>query len=83
MQHNDSVWLHTIIRLFTNSISLKKMKEMAQAALDALDFPDGELSILIIDDRQIEEFNRNYIPLFPIKENIKTSPSEDIDKLQE
>ena len=42
-------------------ISLKKMKEMAQAALDALDFPDGELSILIIDDRQIEEFNRNYL----------------------
>ena len=37
------------------------MKKAAQAVLDALDFPDGELSILIIDDRQIEEFNRNYL----------------------
>ena len=37
------------------------MKKTAQAVLDALDFPDGELSILIIDDRQIEEFNRNYL----------------------
>ena len=37
------------------------MKKTAQAVLDALDFPDGELSILIVDDRQIEEFNRNYL----------------------
>ena len=37
------------------------MKKTAQAVLDALDFPDGELSILIVDDRQIEEFNKNYL----------------------
>jgi probable rRNA maturation factor len=43
------------------SISLKKVKKTAQAVLDALDFPDGELSILIVDDHQIEKYNRNYL----------------------
>ena len=34
---------------------------MAQAILNALDCPDGELSILIVDDRQIEALNREYL----------------------
>jgi len=34
---------------------------MAQAVLNALDCPDGELSILIVDDRQIEVLNREYL----------------------
>ncbi|MBW1695824.1 MAG: rRNA maturation RNase YbeY [Deltaproteobacteria bacterium] len=41
-------------------ISLKRTKKTAQAILDALDFHDGELSIVIVDDKQIEELNRAY-----------------------
>ena len=36
------------------------MKKTAQAVLDALDFPDGELSILFVDDREIEALNKKY-----------------------
>ena len=42
-------------------MSLKKMEKNAQAVLNALDFPDGELSILIIDDPQIAILNKEYL----------------------
>jgi probable rRNA maturation factor len=31
------------------------------AILNALDYPDAELSILIVDDQQIAQFNRDYL----------------------
>ena len=37
------------------------MKEKAQAILDALDNPDGELSILLLDDAQIAILNWDYL----------------------
>ena len=44
-----------------HKISLKKIKQKVQVILDALDCPDGEISILIVDDPQIEELNRKYL----------------------
>ena len=41
-------------------MSLKKMEKTAQAVLNALGSPDGELSILIVDDTQIEILNKKY-----------------------
>ncbi len=37
------------------------MKEKAQLILNALDNPDGELSILLIDDAQIAILNKDYL----------------------
>jgi probable rRNA maturation factor len=37
------------------------MRKKAQTILNALDCPDGELSILIVDDLQIEKLNREYL----------------------
>ncbi len=37
------------------------MKEKAQVILNALDNPDGELSILLIDDAQIAILNKDYL----------------------
>ncbi len=34
---------------------------MTQAILNALGFPDAELSILIVDDREIEKLNKKYL----------------------
>ncbi len=34
---------------------------MVRAVLNALDCPEGELSILIVDDPQIENLNRQYL----------------------
>ena len=42
-------------------ISPKKIKQTVRAILSALDFPDGEISILIVDDLQIEKLNRQYL----------------------
>ena len=42
-------------------ISLKKIKQTVQVILDALDCPNGEISILIVDDPQIEELNQQYL----------------------
>ncbi|UCD77677.1 MAG: rRNA maturation RNase YbeY [Desulfobacterales bacterium] len=42
-------------------ISPKKIKQTVRVILDALDFPDGEISILIVDDPQIEKLNRQYL----------------------
>jgi probable rRNA maturation factor len=42
-------------------IPLKKIRQTARAILDALGFPDGELSILLVDDQQIETLNIQYL----------------------
>ncbi|MBW2569397.1 MAG: rRNA maturation RNase YbeY [Deltaproteobacteria bacterium] len=39
----------------------KRIKQTAQVILNALDCPDGELSILIVDDLQIEVLNVEYL----------------------
>ena len=51
---------------------------MAQAILNALDCPEGELSILIVDDCQIEKLNSKYLDrkgptnviAFPMREGL-------------
>ena len=42
-------------------ISEKKIRQTASVILNALDYPDAELSILIVDDQQIEQLNRQYL----------------------
>ncbi len=42
-------------------MSLENIRQTAQAILDALDSPDAELSLLILDDHQIAELNREYL----------------------
>jgi probable rRNA maturation factor len=42
-------------------ISKKRIKQTAQVILNALGFPDGEISILIVDDLQMEKLNRQYL----------------------
>ena len=42
-------------------IPLKKIQKTARVILNALDFPDGELSILIVDDQQIADLNLTYL----------------------
>jgi len=44
-----------------HKIALKKIKQTVQVILDALDCPDGEISILLVDDPQIEELNQQYL----------------------
>ena len=40
---------------------MSRIEKTAQAILDALDFPEGELSILIVDDAQIAQLNEQYL----------------------
>ena len=40
---------------------LKKIRQTVEVILGALDCPDGEISILIVDDPQIEKLNRKYL----------------------
>jgi rRNA maturation RNase YbeY len=42
-------------------ISEKKIRQTASVILSALDYPDAELSILIVDDQQIAQLNRQYL----------------------
>ena len=42
-------------------ISKKKLRQTAKVILNALDYPDAELSILIVDDHQIALLNRQYL----------------------
>ena len=42
-------------------ISIEKIREKAKAVLSALDSPEGELSILIVDDSQIASLNKKYL----------------------
>jgi probable rRNA maturation factor len=41
-------------------IALKEIRQKAKTILNALGCPEGELSILIVDDPQIEVLNREY-----------------------
>ena len=43
-----------------HKISIPQIRKTAQALLNALDSPDGELSILILDDPQIARLNQQY-----------------------
>jgi probable rRNA maturation factor len=43
-----------------HKISLKEIRRKARAILNALDSPDVELSILIVDDPKIEVLNKEY-----------------------
>ncbi len=43
------------------SIAIEEVQATAQAILNALDCPEGELSILIVDDHRIAELNQNYL----------------------
>ncbi len=40
---------------------MEKIQQRAQAILSALDNPEGELSILIVDDQKIAELNKEYL----------------------
>jgi probable rRNA maturation factor len=42
-------------------ISLEKIEQTARVILGELDCPEGEISILIVDDPQIEKLNRKYL----------------------
>ena len=42
-------------------ISKKKLRQTAKVILNALDCPDAELSILIVDDQQIAQLNHQYL----------------------
>ena len=42
-------------------ISPKKIQQTVQVILSALDFPDGEISILLVDDPQIAILNQKYL----------------------
>ncbi|MCP4690988.1 MAG: rRNA maturation RNase YbeY [Desulfobacterales bacterium] len=45
----------------SHKIQKKRIQRLAQAALNALDCPEGELSILIMDDPGIAELNERYL----------------------
>ena len=42
-------------------IRIRTIRKKARAVLSALDCPDGELSIVIVDDRRIAELNQAYL----------------------
>lgn len=44
-----------------HAIALKEIRQKAKTILNALDCPEGELSILLVDDAQIEVLNREYL----------------------
>ena len=44
-----------------HKISPKKIQQAAQVILNALDFPEGEISILLVDDPQITILNQKYL----------------------
>ena len=43
------------------SVPNQKIRKNAQAILNALDSPDAELSIVIVDDEEIAELNQTYL----------------------
>ena len=67
-------------------ITQKNLKEKAQAILDALGSPDGELSILLLDDPQIAVLNKKYLQregptnviAFPMREGAFTEINPDM-----
>ena len=42
-------------------IKKEKLKKAAQTILNALECPDAELSVLIVDDTRIQDLNRDYL----------------------
>lgn len=64
-------------------LSQENVRRTAQAILDALDSPEAELSLLIVDDRRIAELNRQYLQregptnviAFPMREGGADQPS--------
>ena len=44
-----------------HNISPKTIQQTVRAILGALDFPDGEISILLVDDPQITILNQKYL----------------------
>jgi probable rRNA maturation factor len=44
-----------------HKVNLEIVQNKAQIILNALDCPDGELSILLVDDPQIAALNRDYL----------------------
>jgi probable rRNA maturation factor len=42
-------------------IEIQNVQKTAQVILNALDCPDGELSVVIVDDAQIAELNQTYL----------------------
>ena len=44
-----------------HQIARRKLRQTAKAILNALDCPDAELSILIVDDQQITKLNRQFL----------------------
>ncbi len=63
-------------------MSQENVRRTAQAILDALDSPEAELSLLIVDDRRIAELNRQYLQregptnviAFPMREGETSQP---------
>ena len=63
-------------------MSQENVCRTAQAILDALDSPEAELSLLIVDDRRIAELNRQYLQregptnviAFPMREGETSQP---------
>jgi probable rRNA maturation factor len=59
-------------------IPIERVQKIAQAILNALDFPEGELSVLLVDDTQIAQFNQAYLDrkgptnviAFPMREGL-------------
>jgi probable rRNA maturation factor len=45
----------------SHRISKKKIRQTAKVILNALDCPDAELSILIVDDHQIAQLNQQHL----------------------
>ncbi|MBU1183352.1 MAG: rRNA maturation RNase YbeY [Proteobacteria bacterium] len=67
-------------------ISQAGIRETAQVILNALDCPDGELSILIVDDNEIAKLNKQYLQregptnviAFPMRDGNFPGSSQDI-----
>ena len=63
-------------------ISKKKIHQTASVILNALDYPDAELSILIVDDQQIAQLNHQYLsregPTNVIAVSMRQGPFSDI-----
>lgn len=69
-------------RQSTHRISKKKIQQTASVILNALDYPDAELSILIVDDQQIAQLNHQYLnregPTNVIAFSMRQGPFSDI-----
>ena len=63
-------------------ISKKKIQQTASVILNALGYPDAELSILIVDDQQIAQLNHQYLnrqgPTNVIAFSMRQGPFSDI-----